>query len=55
MKILKRAPQSLPFLEDIRGEVLADYRAEKMGEANRAFYEAVRARYSVTLEIGEAG
>lgn len=55
VKILKRAPQSLPFLEDIRGEALADYKAEKMGEANRAFYEAVRARYSVILEIGEAG
>lgn len=55
VNILKRAPQSLPLLEDIRGEVLADFKAEKRDEANRAFYQALRARYNVTLENGEAG
>lgn len=54
VKILQRAPQSLPLLEDIRSEVLGDYKAEKKDEANRAFYKAVRARYSVTLQTGEA-
>lgn len=55
VKILQRAPQSLPSREEIHGEVLADYKAEKKDEANRAFYQAIRARYSVTLEAGGDG
>lgn len=54
VQILKRAEQSLPALNDIRGEVLADYNAEKRDEANQAFYQAVRARYNVTLEAAVA-
>lgn len=54
VNILNRAPQTLPSLADISREVMSDYEAQKRAEANKAFYQAVRARYSVTIESGAA-
>ena len=50
VKILDRAPQSLPPLAEIRIEAIADNSAEQRQKANKEFYQAVRDRYTVVIE-----
>lgn len=50
VKILDRAPQTLPPLAEIRSEVTADYSGEQRRKANKEFYQAVRDRYTVVIE-----
>lgn len=50
VKILDRALQTLPPLAEIRNEVIADYSGEQRQNANQAFYQAVRDRYTVSIE-----
>jgi hypothetical protein len=46
----ERTPARLPDLDEIRDAVTWEWRAARREEANRAFYEALRARYEVTVE-----
>ena len=46
----ERTPARLPDLDEIRDAVTREWRAARREEANRAFYEALRARYEVTVE-----
>jgi PPIC-type PPIASE domain len=45
-----RTDARLPDLTEIRDAVANEWRAVRKEEANRAFYEALRARYEVTVE-----
>lgn len=55
VRILKRAPQILPPLAEIREEVTADYFGEQRQKANDAFYQAVRDRYTLSIEPSSEG
>ena len=46
----ERTPARLPDLAEVRDAVTREWRAARREEANRAFYEALRARYEVTVE-----
>ena len=46
----ERTPARLPDLAEVRDAVANEWRAVRQEEANRAFYEALRARYEVTVE-----
>ena len=50
VKVLQRAPQTLQPLAQIRDEVIADYTGEQRKKANQSFYQAVRDRYTVSIE-----
>jgi hypothetical protein len=45
-----RTPARLPDLAEVRDAVTNEWRAVRQAEANRAFYEGLRARYVVTVE-----
>ena len=45
-----RTPARLPDLADVRDAVANEWRAVRQEEANRAFYDALRARYQMTVE-----
>jgi hypothetical protein len=46
----ERTPARLPDLADVRDAVANEWRAVRREEANRAFYEALRARYEITVQ-----
>ena len=46
----ERTPGHLPELDEVRDAVTNEWRAARREEANRAFYEGLRARYEVTVE-----
>jgi hypothetical protein len=46
----ERAPARLPELDEVRDVVTREWHAARREEANRAFYEALRARYEVTFD-----
>jgi hypothetical protein len=46
----ERIPARLPDLDEVRDAVANEWRAARREEANRAFYEGLRARYEVTVE-----
>ena len=48
--VRERTPARLPDLAEIRDAVANEWRAVRQEEANRAFYEALRARYEVTVQ-----
>jgi hypothetical protein len=48
--VRKRTPARLPDLAEVRAAVANEWRAVRQEEANRAFYEGLRARYEVTVE-----
>jgi hypothetical protein len=48
--IHERAPARLPNLGEVRDAVTREWHAARREEANQAFYEALRARYEVTIE-----
>ena len=48
--VRERTPARLPDLAEVRDAVANEWRAVRQEEANRAFYEALRARYEVTVE-----
>ena len=52
--VRERTPPRLPELDEVRDAVLRDWRAARRDEANRAFYDALRARYEVTVERPDA-
>jgi hypothetical protein len=43
-------PARLPDLAEVRDAVASEWAAVRRREANRAFYEGLRARYEVTVE-----
>jgi hypothetical protein len=43
-------PSRLPNLDEVRDAVTLEWRAARVKEANRAFYEGLRTRYEVTVE-----
>jgi hypothetical protein len=48
--VRERTPEHLPQLDEVRDAVLRDWRAARREDANRAFYDALRGRYEVTVE-----
>jgi parvulin-like peptidyl-prolyl isomerase len=48
--VRERIESRLPDLDDVRDAVTRDWRAARREEANRAFYEGLRAGYEVTVE-----
>jgi PPIC-type PPIASE domain len=48
--VRERIPARLPDLDEVRDAVANEWRAARRKEANRAFYEGLRARYEVTVE-----
>lgn len=50
VRILKRTPQTLRPLAEVRDDVIADYSGEERQKANDAFYQAVRDRYTLFIE-----
>jgi PPIC-type PPIASE domain len=48
--VRERIPARLPDLAEVRDTVANERRTIRQEEANRAFYEALRARYEVTFE-----
>jgi hypothetical protein len=54
VRVDKRWPGSLPPLGEIRAEVEREWRAERGREAKTAFYEALRARYEISVERPDA-
>ena len=48
--VRERTPARLPDLAEVRDAVANEWRAVRQEEANRAFYEALRARYEVTVQ-----
>jgi PPIC-type PPIASE domain len=52
--VRERTQSQLPALDEVREPVLRDWRAARRDEANQAFYDALRARYDVTVERPEA-
>jgi PPIC-type PPIASE domain len=46
----ERTPAELPGLAEVREEVANEWRAVRREEANRAFYDGLRANYEVTVE-----
>lgn len=55
VRILKRMPQTLRPLADIREKVVADYVGEERQKANEAFYQGVRGRYTASIERESRG
>jgi hypothetical protein len=45
----ERTSAQLPDLDEVRGAVASEWRAARREEANRAFYEGLRANYEVTV------
>ncbi len=48
--VRERTPARLPDLAEVRAAVATEWRAVRQKEANRAFYQALRGRYQVTIE-----
>jgi hypothetical protein len=48
--VRERAPARLPDLAEVRDAVVGEWGAARREEANRAFYEGLRAGYEVTVE-----
>jgi hypothetical protein len=48
--VRERAPASEPDLREVREAVANEWRAARREEANRAFYDGLRANYEVTVE-----
>jgi len=48
--VRERTPARLPGLDELRDAVANEWRAVRQEQANRAFYEGLRARYEVTVE-----
>jgi hypothetical protein len=45
-----KTPSRMPELDEVRDAVTLEWRAARVEEANRAFYEGLRAGYEVTVE-----
>jgi hypothetical protein len=50
VSVHEKTPARLPDLEEVRDAVTLEWRAARVEEANRAFYEGLRANYEVTVE-----
>lgn len=48
--VRERTPARLPEFEEVRDAVADEWRAARRAEANRVFYDRLRARYEVTVE-----
>ena len=48
--VRERTPARLPDLAEVRDAVANEWRAARREEANRAFYDGLRANYEVTVE-----
>jgi PPIC-type PPIASE domain len=48
--VRERTPAEQPALAEVREEVANEWRAARREEANRAFYDGLRANYEVTVE-----
>ena len=46
----ERTPAAQPGLGEVRAAVANEWRAARREEANRAFYDGLRANYEVTVE-----
>ena len=49
--VRERRPGSTPELARVREAVLRDWQAERRNEVNEAFYKALRAKYTVSVEL----
>lgn len=50
--VVQRVPETMPSFESIRGEVLADYMEMQRELKKQAIFEALKARYAITVEHG---
>jgi hypothetical protein len=50
VSVHERTPSRLPDLDEVRDAVTLEWRAARVEEANRAFYEGLRSNYEVTVE-----
>lgn len=50
VSVHEMTPSRLPALDEVRDAVTLEWQAARVEEANRAFYEGLRANYEVTVE-----
>jgi hypothetical protein len=55
VRVTAREPSRLPQLSEIRPQVERDWLADRRARANERFYEALKGRYQVRIDLPEAG
>ena len=54
IRVTGRSPSRLPALEEIRAQVEREWSAERREQANERFYEGLKARYRVRIDLPDA-